>query len=78
MLDTKINDKELSRIFFVATDRIQDAGGNLYELLHDREGRPVKDINTVLDAIAKVRRSINIELDLIKTALEEVSEYDKQ
>lgn len=71
-----MTDKELSECYFRGTSRAGRVLEELYEDLHDALGNPIDDIDLVSlkvnDAIKKVR----LEVDIIKTAVEEKSKKD--
>ena len=71
-----MTDKELSECYFRGTSRAGRVMEELYEDLHDALGNPIDDIDLVSlkvnDAIKKVR----LEVDIIKTAVEEKSKKD--
>lgn len=71
-----MTDKELSECYFRGTSRAGRVLEELYEDLHDSLGNPIDDIDLVSlkvnDAIKKVR----LEVDIIKTAVEEKSKKD--
>ena len=64
----------LSKMYADACDRIQKAGADLYETLHDNKGRPEHDVTAVIDIVAEHRRWILIELDFIREAVKEHAE----
>lgn len=49
---------------------------DLYESIHDDDGDPITDVDEIQSSIAVFRKSVNIELDLIRSSLEEYSESD--
>ena len=71
-----MTDKELSECYFRGTSRAGRVMEELYEDLHDSLRNPIDDIDLVNlkvnDAIKKVR----LEVDIIKTAVEEKSKKD--
>jgi len=74
----KTDKKELSRMYFVACSGIHDTVNSLYEHLHlSNGGDPKIDEGYVADLITRAKRSIFIELDLIKTALAEYNEENE-
>ena len=67
---------EISRVsfyYFIACDRVHEVMDNLYESLHDKEGNPITDLESVIDVVANSRKEIYEELDMIKSI---VAEYE--
>jgi hypothetical protein len=46
---------------------------DLYEALHDKNGDPLQDTESVIDVVASTRKEIYEELDMIKSI---VAEYE--
>tara|TARA_R100001460_G_scaffold5106_2_gene14220 strand:- start:153 stop:323 length:171 start_codon:yes stop_codon:yes gene_type:complete len=46
---------------------------DLYESLHDKDGNPITDLESVIDIVANSRKEIYEELDMIKSI---VAEYE--
>jgi|TARA_R100000081_G_C4660079_1_gene87152 hypothetical protein len=66
----------LSQLFFIACDRIHQAVDDLYEVIHNETGEPVRDKDDIEEAIADLKTAMYHELDLIKSAVDEFQ--DKQ
>ena len=67
---------EISRVsfyYFIACDRVHEVMDDLYESLHDKEGNPITDLESVIDVVANSRKEIYEELDMIKSI---VAEYE--
>lgn len=73
-ISSKAANRELSRSYSVATSRIHDVITDLYDGLHDQEGSPVHGVEDVYEMIRSVRKLINIEFDMIVSAVKEYSE----
>lgn len=58
---------ELSEKYFLACNRMHQEIDELYELIHDKSGHALTDETIVQTAIQSSVRSINIEMDLIKS-----------
>lgn len=65
---------ELSRMYFIACNRIAEASTELYEKIHTKRGEAVTDIEDVLDDIKKFQKQTLVEIDLIRQS---VKEYNK-
>lgn len=61
--------KSLSKIYYLATERMQDSAVDLYESLHTNAGDPRTDAERLHNTIRKFKRSIDTEFDLIRAAL---------
>jgi hypothetical protein len=61
----------LSQLFFIACDRIHQAVDDLYESIHDEVGEPVRDAESIEEALAELKTAVYHELDLIKSAVDE-------
>jgi len=59
----------LSKVYFLATSRIQETATDLYESLHSNRGCPRTDAESLHNTIRKHKRSIDSEFDLIRSAL---------
>lgn len=67
--------ENLSQEYHKATLLIHRLTDELYEALHEtKKGSPVVDWETVIDLIKQYRKGLSIELDYIKTALDEYQE----
>ena len=67
---------EISRVssyYFIACDRVHEVMDDLYESLHDKDGNPITDLESVIDIVANSRKEIYEELDMIKSI---VAEYE--
>ena len=67
---------EISRVssyYFIACDRVHEVMDDLYESLHDKDGNPMTDLESVIDIVANSRKEIYEELDMIKSI---VAEYE--
>ena len=67
---------EISRVssyYFFACNRVHDVMDELYEALHDLDGTPNTDLESVIDVVANSRKQIYEELDMIKSI---VAEYE--
>tara|TARA_R100001591_G_scaffold67123_1_gene76312 strand:+ start:568 stop:780 length:213 start_codon:yes stop_codon:yes gene_type:complete len=64
----------LSQLFFIACDRIHQAVDDLYEVIHDDAGAPIKDKESIEEALASLKTAVYHELDLIKSAVDEHGE----
>jgi hypothetical protein len=61
--------KSLSQTYFLATSRMHNAATNLYESLHDEAGNPRTDAERLHNTIRKFKRDIDMEFDLVRSAL---------
>lgn len=61
--------KSLSKVYFLATSRMQETATELYESLHNTSGCPRTDAERLHNTIRKHKRSIDSEFDLIRSAL---------
>ena len=66
--------EQLSRIYFLATSRISAESAELYEAVHDEKGNPILDQKQLSEITNKYSRSFRIELDMMRTALNEYVE----
>lgn len=67
--------ERLSEEYSKATLFIHKLTDELYESLHEaKKGGPVVEWETVIDHIKEYRKGISIELDYIKSALDEYQE----
>lgn len=62
---------KLSQYYFLACDRVHEAIDTLYESLHDADGQPLCDPDSVIDSVIHARRTISEELDLVKSIVKE-------
>jgi len=69
--------RELADIFYGACMRLHEGIDDLYEKCFTDEGDPNYNLDAVSDAVLEYRKSANIELDLIKTALKEYHEQQE-
>ena len=67
-------EQELSRTYFGACSRMQQASDALYESLHTATGEPDTCIERVYDSISEYRRWLLIEADLIREAVKQYNE----
>ena len=72
-MDTKL----LSKTYFFATSRMHNAATNLYESLHDEAGSPRTDAERLHNTIRKFKRDIDMEFDLVRSALLEYQDDQK-
>lgn len=63
--------KQLSENYSHATLTIHRLTDELYERLHNESGDPNVNWERVLDAIRQYKKELSMELDLVKTALDE-------
>ena len=63
----------LSSYYLIACDRVHQVMDDLYEALHDKNGDPLQDTESVIDVVATTRKEIYEELDMIKSI---VAEYE--
>ena len=70
----KMNSKQLSEMYFLATSRAIDELGMLYEDLHTLSGDADADIERVTTRQQACIQKIRYELELVKSA---VLEYNK-
>ena len=61
----------LSQLFFIACDRIHQAVDDLYESIHNDAGEPIRDTESIEEALAELKTAVYHELDLIKSAVDE-------
>jgi hypothetical protein len=61
--------KSLSKIYYLATARMQESAIELYESLHTNSGDPRTDAERMHNTIRKYKRNIDTEFDLIRSAL---------
>lgn len=61
----------LSQLFFIACDRIHQAVDDLYESIHSESGEPIRDLESIEDALTELKTAVYHELDLIKSAVDE-------
>jgi len=65
---------KLSQYYYLACDRVHEAVDSLYESLHDVDGTPLCDPDSVIDSVIHTRRIISEELDLVKSIVKEYEE----
>jgi hypothetical protein len=65
---------KLSQYYYLACDRVHEAVDSLYESLHDVDGIPLCDPDSVIDSVIHTRRIISEELDLVKSIVKEYEE----
>jgi len=63
----------LSAYYLIACDRVHQVVDELYENLHNEKGEPIQISEAVIDIVAKSRKEIYEELDMIKSI---VAEYE--
>jgi|DEB0MinimDraft_10_1074344.scaffolds.fasta_scaffold14199_3 predicted RecB family endonuclease len=63
----------LSSYYLIACDRVHQVMDDLYEALHDEDGKPLTDLESVIDIVSSSRKEIYEELDIIKSI---VAEYE--
>ena len=63
----------LSSYYLIACDRVHQIMDDLYEALHDENGDPLHNAESVIDVVASTRKEIYEELDMIKSI---VAEYE--
>ena len=63
----------LSSYYLIACDRVHQVMDDLYEALHDENGDPLYDTESVIDVVSSTRKEIYEELDMIKSI---VAEYE--
>ena len=66
--------QELSKTYFGACSRMQEACDALYEALHTSSGQPDTCVESVYDSISEYRRWLLIEADLIREAVKQYNE----
>jgi cell division FtsZ-interacting protein ZapD len=70
-----MNQNGLSEAYYNACARMHEYVTAFYdEYMHTDEGQPVSDLETINKAIAELRQSMNIELDLIRELSKEHNE----
>jgi hypothetical protein len=67
----KIDDKELSWMYYIATSRAALITEDLYNSLHTQDGKPIDDLELVKYIVDTHMKKVKAEVDLIKTAAEE-------
>jgi hypothetical protein len=72
----KIDDRELSWIYYIATSRAAQVTEELYNSLHTQDGKPIDDPEAVKLLVDLHMKKVKAEVDLIKTAAEERSGKD--
>lgn len=63
-----MNEYKLSEMYAMATQRMADAVTELYEDLHNQDGRPIFKREKISEGMAKFRKAITLEIDLVKQA----------
>jgi len=63
----------LSYYYLIACDRVHGVMDDLYEALHDENGDPLYDKESVIDVVSSTRKEIYEELDFMKSI---VAEYE--
>ena len=61
--------KQLSEIYFFTTSRMHSSATELYESLHDTSGDPRVDSDRLHNTIRKYKKDIELEFDMIRSAL---------
>lgn len=69
-----MNEKTLSRMYFVAADSIQKLTLELYESVHDDKGNPEKNWDEICRLTKEYKKQVNDEVEAIKLALTEFNE----
>jgi hypothetical protein len=67
----KIDDKELSWMYYIGTARAAAVTEELYNSLHTPDGKPIDDPEVVKSLVDLHIKQVKAEVDLIKTAAEE-------
>jgi len=57
---------DLSERYFEAFERMHYNLSEILEMLHDENGEPIDDPETVSDIVVTLRQYLNLEMDLIK------------
>ena len=65
---------KLSFFYHLACDRVHDAIDDLYESLHNEDGEPILESDTINSSTEAVSNVVREELSIIKTALDEYTE----
>jgi|DEB0MinimDraft_3_1074331.scaffolds.fasta_scaffold67056_3 hypothetical protein len=73
-----MDQKKLSEIYSVATQRMHDVIDEFYEDLHKNDGSPKGIEAEVLLQTAKVVKVLRSEIDLIKSAVSEYYELNSR
>ena len=66
-----MNNSTVSKTYFQACERINDAADMLYESLHEEEGEALTELEDVLVQIKSFRDWVNIEIDLVREICKE-------
>jgi|TARA_R100000234_G_scaffold97165_1_gene65484 hypothetical protein len=69
-----MNKDELAAVYYTATKRMHDTVTALYENCHTEEGHVCESIDQINKSISYAKMSMDIEYDLIQTALQEYKE----
>jgi len=67
---------ELGSIYCLACSRISSASTELYEILFDKEGQPIGDLEHINAHIKLFQRQVSAEADLIRQGLIEYKELN--
>ena len=65
---------KLSFFYHLACDRVHEAIDDLYESLHDEDGKPILESDIINSSTEAVSNVVREELSIIKTALDEYTE----
>jgi len=60
---------DLSKMYYLATSRMVQECTDLYESLHDDSGEVVTDPEILHEKILSFRKTLSIEIDLMKQSL---------
>ena len=71
-------DKVYQKIYVEACGRMHQSVTELYESLHDKDGRMIFDVEQVLDALYEFKRGIAIDSDLIKDVALEINDTQQK
>ena len=71
-----MTEAKLSQLYSYCTIEIQKLTTELYEQLHEPEGRPSGDYEETLENVRKYKRLIVLELEAIKHAVREFNSHD--
>lgn len=63
--------QELSSCYFKGTSRAALIMEELYESIHDSQGNPIEDYETVKLKVDEAIKKVRLEVDIIKTAAQE-------
>jgi hypothetical protein len=66
-----MTEQRLSQQFFLATEMIHQSTTNLFEQLHDGQGRPLHDREQVEKILQKYQTALREELSGVREAIKE-------